>query len=148
MISIVFVIILFAYCIMYIQTVSIVMDIKKDLYYIVQNGIIANNKEDLALNEYNINDKDIRKYTEQILNKSYIKGTSGIIKIEINECAFIEDINMVKKHTNNRYNVPVIHILVTIYFKSIINTQNMSNVLAIKIHEDIKASLLQYEEFY
>ncbi len=122
------------------------MDIKKDLYYISQNGIIANDKEDLALGKYNNSDKDIQKYIEEVLNKNYVKGTTGIVKIEINECKFIKDISIVKAYTNNKYDVPIIHIDLTIYFKSIINIQNMTDVMKIKLHEDVKASLLKYEE--
>lgn len=143
--SIICIIILFGYCIIYIQTVSIIMDVKKNLYYIVQNGIIANNKESLALNVYDNNDDEIKKYVEQVLNKTYIKGSTGIIKFEINECNFIANTEVVKKHTNNRYNTPIIHINITVYFKSIINIQNSSNILQIKIHEDIRVALLQYE---
>lgn len=122
------------------------MDVKKDLYYISQNGVVANDKEDLALGTYNNSDKDIQKYIEEVLNKNYVKGTTGIVKIEINECRFIKDISIVKAHTNNRYDVPIIHIDLTIYFRSIIKTRNIEDVMKIKLHEDVKASLLKYEE--
>lgn len=138
------ILILFASCINYVQLTSTIMNIKNDLYNIAQNGIIANDKENLALNNYETDEKTMKQYVQTILVNNYLRANGNIKKIEIEECSIFLDKEDIKKHTNNRYYETIIHLTIKIVFKPIIKIRGISDEISIKIHEDVKSTLLQY----
>lgn len=138
------IIILFAFCIMYVQMSSTILNIKNDLYSIIQNGIIANDKEELAVENYTAKENMLRQYIGVILDNNYIKEGSSIKSITIEECNYIIDKNAIKLHTSDRYRDPIIHIRIQIKFTPIIKIQNILEKITITVHEDVKATLMNY----
>lgn len=143
-IAIFIILILFAFCINYVQLTSTIMNIKNDLYNIAQNGIIANNKEDLALNSYKADETRMKGYIQNVLSKNYIRDNGYIKRIIIEECNAILDKENVVKHTNGRYDETIIHLKIGIVFKPIIKMKGIYNEIYVNIHEDVKSTLLQY----
>lgn len=142
--AIVVMLIIFAFSISYIQITSTVMNIKNDLYNIVQNGIIANDKTELALNSY-IGDKNqMIAYIQNLLQKNYMKSNSYIKDIRIEECDMLLDKNDILKHTNGRYDNAIIHLKIKVKFVPVIKIKNVADEVTIQIHEDVKIMLLQY----
>lgn len=139
------IVILFAFCIMYVQITSTIINIKNDLYSISQNGIVANDEEGLALNIYTAESNQLKNYIGNVLNKNYIKTGSSIKSINIEECTYIIKKEEVSKHTNGRYIDPIIHIKIKASFSPIIKINNISKTITIIIHEDVKATLMKYK---
>lgn len=138
------VIIIFAFSISYVQITSTILNIKNDLYNIAQNGIIANNKTDLALNSYVADKSQMKKYIQDILQKNYIRSSGYIKDIKVEECNIFLDKNEVISHTKGRYDETIIHLNVKITFVSILKIRGFENEVSINIHEDVKATLMQY----
>lgn len=138
------IVIIFAFSISYVQITSTILNIKNDLYGIAQNGIIANNKTELALNSYVVDKSQMKKYIQDILQKNYIRSNGYIKNIQVEECNMILDKNEVISHTKGRYDETIIHSNIKITFVPVFKIRGFEKEVSINIHEDVKAMLMQY----
>lgn len=136
----------FAIFIVYTQVLNTVMNIKSDLYYITQNGIIANNKEELALNNYLTDNTTLKSTIENILKRNYVKNEGSVKSIIVKNAQIYTNEEEIFIHTLGRYKKPIIHIEIEIAFIPLIKLPNLNSIYKINIHEDVKISLLEYEE--
>jgi len=136
---------LFAIFITYTQFINTVINIKNDLYYITQNGILSANKESLSLYNYEINLNTLKKNIEDILIKNYVKNGGAINNIKVKNIAIYIDSSEVFLHTRGRYKKPIIHIEIEVKFVPVIKKINAILTHNIIVHEDVKISMLEYE---
>lgn len=138
------IVIIFAFSISYVQITSTILNIKNDLYSIAQNGIVANNKTELALNNYIVDNTQMKEYIQHILERNYIRSKGYITSVQVVECNTIQNKNEIISHTKDRYDEAIIHLRVKIDFIPIIKIRGFRKEISINIHEDVKAALLQY----
>ena len=115
---------------LYYQINTISNSIKKDLFYISNNIIIAMDKEELLFGNYSINTEKSREVIQELLRKNHEKGY--VKEITIKDLSF--DINS---------RDIVIHITVKIKFTPLIYVGSKSEH-EFTLKEDTKISLLKY----
>lgn len=138
------IVIIFVFSISYVQITSTILNIKNDLYNIAQNGIVANNKTELALNNYIVENTQMKNYIQDILEKSYIRSNGYITSVQVVECNIIQNKSEIISHTKGRYDKTIIHLTIKMDFIPIIKIRGFREEVSIYIHEDVKAVLLQY----
>ena len=138
------IVIIFVFSISYVQITSTILNIKNDLYNITQNGIIANNKIELALNSYVADNTRMKNYIQDILERNYIRSKGYIMSVQVVECNTIYNKSEIISHTKGRYDEAIIHLRVKIGFIPIIKIRGFGEEFSIHIHEDVKTALLQY----
>lgn len=125
------IVILISVFLIYFQVNVLISEIRQELYYELQNGMLAIEKDELALNSYLIDNK---KLTEQINNWIQTSGKSKLNVIDIK----IKEIT-----TNNKNKKATFKVKLTVAFKPIIN---IKQVASIDITNDIDLSLLKLNE--
>lgn len=111
----------------YYQVNIIADNIRKDLFYISNNAILAFNQQDLAYGKYTLDEQKAKEIIEEILNKNYQNGS--VLKISIIQLDQIE---------NNQ-----ILIKIKVRFKSFI-TLFGRNQYEFIMTETVKISLMKY----
>lgn len=128
---VIIIVILISVFLIYFQVNVLISEIRQELYYELQNGMLAIEKDELALNSYLIDNK---KLTEQINNWIQTSGKSKLNVIDIK----IKEIT-----TNNKNKKATFKVKLTVTFKPIIN---IKQVASIDITNDIDLSLLKLNE--
>lgn len=116
-------------------------DIRVNLFYIVQNALMAYSSE-LNLDVYNISSSTLSEIIVELINKNHVENNKNIKKINIQEIGLCDGMGQCFEHTDSNMNVPYIHIKLKVDFLPIINLRNIN--LSYGIHEDIKLSLMEY----
>ncbi len=138
------IIILISIAFLYIQIIVKIHDIKSNLFYIVSSSVQKDTLENLSYREYLIDSEKIKEKINFLLNKNYLKENTnnGIIAIECEEVRLVKNEGDTIKHTNGKYNFPIICVNIRVEFKPVISI--IGDRLNIKIHEDIKFNLLEF----
>lgn len=148
--AILFIVVMFVIIIIYSQIITGVVSIKSDLFYIVQNSIIKLSKDDLSYGEYILDNNQLKNEIINLIEKSYmldkngnkITRSSGVIKIVVNEVEYYTKEVEVLEHTSGKYKEPIVHIVITVTTKTVLNIGTKDTYETI-IHEDIKLSRMK-----
>ena len=124
-------VILISIFLIYFQVNVLISEIRQELYYELQNGMLAIEKDELALSNYLIDNK---KLTEQINN--WIQ-TSAKSKLNV------KDIKIKEITTNKTNKKATFKIKLTVTFKPIINIRQLASI---DITNDIDLALLKLNE--
>jgi len=130
----------------YIQISIYLYDVKLNTFYIVQSSISKKNYENIAYREFILDKKTLKNNINTLFELNYLnnkKKSKGIVDIECYEVNSITNRFQVQIHTKNKYNVPVICIKYKIKFRPLISI--LGNEIEIKMHDDIKLSLLEFK---
>lgn len=148
--TILFIAVLFVMSVIYSQIIIGVVNIKSDIFYIVQNSIIKLNKEELSYGEYLLDEDELKKEISNLVLKSYMldsKGnivnrSAGVLDVMVNEVKYYTKESEIIEHTDGKYNEEFIHIVLTVRTKTVLNI-GIKDTYDTKIHEDIKLTRLK-----
>lgn len=148
--TILFIIILFIVIVIYSQIIIGVVNIKSDVFYIVQNSIIKLNKEELSYGQYIVNEQELKTEISDLVTKSYmldsngnrINRDAGVLDVVVDEVKYYTNSNEIKQHIGVEYDNEFIHLVLTVKTKPILNI-GIKDVYNTKIHEDIKLTRLK-----
>ena len=137
--------VIFTACVIYSQIIIGVVNIRSDVFYIVQNSIIKINKEELSFGEYIVNEDELREEISNLILKNYMLGsngnrinrTSGVIDVALSEIKYYTKENEILAHTGGKYKEQMIHIVLVVRTKAVLNI-GIKDTYDTKIHEDIK----------
>ena len=143
--TILFIAVLFIISIIYSQILIGVINIKSDVFYIVQNSIIKLNKEELSYGEYILAEDELKEEISNLILKNYMldgKGnrvnrSAGVLDVVVSEVKYYTKEREIIEHTGGKYNEEFIHIVLTVRTKTVLNI-GIKDTYDTKIHEDIK----------
>lgn len=135
------IIILFVSILIYASLNIVSRRIKKDITYIVTNGINAYDKEGLALEQYNVDIIKLEKDIQELLNKNHITTKSIIKDIEIKELKVIYEKQKIEE---SNFKVPSVMIKIVVKIRPIFNMLKKEYIIVIE--DKIKLALLEYKE--
>lgn len=138
------IIILISIAFLYIQIIVKIHDIKANLFYIVSSSIDKDTLESLAYGDYILDSEIVKEKMNLLLSKNYLKENSNndIIAIECAKVNLVKNESDIIKHTNGKYNTPIICVEIRVEFRPIISI--IGDKVNIKIHDDIKFNLLEF----
>lgn len=129
----------------YIQISIYLYDVKLNMFYIVQSSISKEDYQNIVFRDYTLNEDVLKENINRLFQKNYLepkRSNKGIVNVECYEVKVINTKSEVIKHTKNKYDVPVICIRLKVIFNPLISV--LGNEIEIKIHDDIKLSLLEF----
>lgn len=130
----------------YFQISIYLYDVKLNTFYIVQSSITEKDYQDMAYGDYTLNTKTLKGNINNLYKKNYLSSkekTNGIVDIECYEVKVISQKLQLLSHTKNKYGVPVICVKYKIKFNPLISL--LGKEIEIKMHDDIKLSLLDFK---
>lgn len=141
---------LFIVIVIYSQIIIGIINIKSDIFYIVQNSIIKLNKDELSYGKYVIDEKALKEQISSLILKNYIlddKGnvinrSAGIMDVKLNEVKYYTEASKIMEHTGKLYDKEIIHVDLTVKTKTVLNI-GVKDVYETKIHEDIKMTRMK-----
>lgn len=142
----IFISIIIATIFVYFQIAISLYDVKLNTFYIVQSSITDKDYGDMAYGDYTVNIKTLKNNINNLYKKNYLvteSKTKGIVDIECYKIEVISKKLLVLNHTKSRYDVPVICVKYKIKFNPLISL--LGKEIEIKIHDDIKISLLEFK---
>lgn len=142
----IFISIIIATIFVYFQISISLHDIKLNTFYILQTSISKEDYDNMAYADYTINTKTLKNNINDLYNKNYLvneKKTKGVIDINCYQVKVISKRTQVMSHTKGRYKVPVICIKYKVKFNPLISL--LGSDIEIKMHDDIKLSLLEFK---
>lgn len=150
MFTILLIFIIFMVCIIYSQIIIGVVNIRSDIFYIVQNSIIKLNKEELSYGKYIVDKLELEEEISNLLLKNYmldssgnkINRTCGILDVHLNEIEYYTEESEILAHTKGEDVEPIIHIVLTVRTKAVLNI-GIKDTYDTEIHEDIKLTRLK-----
>ena len=116
----------------YSQINNITENIRKDLFYISNNALMAMNENDLAYSMYTFNKDQAIEKLELLLRKNYVDGKGSITKISIKQLDL-----------NNISGKPSLYIKINVEFESIIAILN-DKLHSFDMQETVPISLMYY----
>ncbi len=150
MFTILLIAILFAMSIIYSQILIGVINIKSDIFYIVQNSIVKLNKDEFSYGQYVIDEKELKQEISNLILKNYmldskgnrINRSVGVLDVVINEVKYYTKENEIVEHTGGKSKEPMVHVVLTVRTKTVLNIGGKSTYDT-KIHEDVKLTRLK-----
>ncbi len=142
--------VLFIVAIIYSQVIIGIVNIKSDLFYIVQNSIMKINKEALSYGQYIINEVELKDEIENLIIKNYMTDKNGmlanrsvgVLKVSVDEVNYYTSESQILNHTAGTKKEPFVHIVLTVKTRLAINL-GIKDTYDTKIHEDIKLTRLK-----
>lgn len=142
----IFISIIIATIFVYFQISISLYDLKLNTFYIVQSSISEKDYNDMAYGDYTLNLKTLKNNINNLYKRNYLQNENkakGIVDIECYKVEVIYKNLLVLNHTKNKYNVPIICINYKIKFNPLISL--LGREIEIKMHDDIKLSLLEFK---
>lgn len=142
----IFISIIIATIFSYIQISICLYDVKLNTFHIVQSSISKKDYEEMAYRDYTLDKKTLKNNVNTLFKQNYLnnkENTKGIVDIECYEVSSYSNKLQVQIHTKNKYNVPVICIKYKVKFSPLISV--LGDEIEIKMHDDIKLSLLEFK---
>ncbi len=128
---------------LYTQILIGTLDLKENLFYYVQSSLLNESIEELAYNNYYINENETKSKLTEILQKNYNFNTANIKGIEISDFKLLQDKEYINIHTKGKYNEKVIHVEGIIYIKPVFSF--LGERIKIYFHDDIKINTLNFQ---
>ena len=142
----IFISIIIAIVFVYFQISISLYDIKLNTFYIVQSSISKADYNNIAYRDYSLNIKTLKNNINNLYKQNYLFNedkTKGIVDVECYKLEVISKKLLVLNHTKNQYSVPVICVKYKIKFNPLISI--LGTRIEIKMHDDIKLSLLEFK---
>lgn len=130
----------------YFQISISLYDVKLNTFYMVQSSISEEDYANVAYGDYSLNIKTLKNNINNLYKQNYLLSKNkikGIIDIECYKVEIISKKLPVLSHTKCKYDVPVICVRYKIKFKPLISL--LGREIEIKMHDDIKISLLEFK---
>lgn len=113
----------------YFQVSTIINSVKKELFYIANNALIAMDEEALAYNDYNIDLNKMRYIIQNLLDRNKQRNVN---RVSIMDLRF---------NSNNKK--PHLYIKVKVEFKPIVNIFSKESY-SFKLQDEVMIALLNY----
>lgn len=142
----IFISIIIATIFVYFQISIFLYDVKLNTFYIVQSSISDNDYMDLAYGDYTLNIKTLESNINNLYKQNYLESknkTKGIVDINCYKVEVISKNLLTLFHTKSKYSVPIICVKYKIKFNPLISI--LGTEIEIKMHDDIKLSLLEFD---
>lgn len=148
--TILFIAVIFIAAVIYSQIIIGVVNIKSDVFYIIQNSIIKLNKENLRYGEYILDEIALKQEISNLVEKSYmidsngnkVTRSAGVIDVIVNEVKYYTKESDVLVHTNGKYTEPIVHVIIKVRTKTVLNI-GIKDIYDTELHEDVKLTRMK-----